>query len=108
VPWFIAIVLAAAVAYLFWRTWTLEAEQQRLAQTDIQQVDAQIAALARGAAQARRDAEALRTRLDDAGKVNQSLREQLLGLGERARLVEDAFANLADKRVSRPGAEVSR
>jgi len=98
--WFVALALLGAVGYLFWRTWTLEAEQQRLAQTDIQQVDAQIAALARGAEQARRDAETLRARLDDAGKVNQSLREQLLGLSERARLVEDAIANLADKRLT--------
>ena len=100
VAWLIAIVLLGAVAYLFWRTGTLETEQQRLAQTDIQQVDAQIAALARGNEQARRDTETLRARLDDAAKVNQSLREQLLGLGERARLVEDAVANLADKRLS--------
>jgi uroporphyrin-III C-methyltransferase len=98
--WLIAIVLLGAVGYLFWRTWALDAEQQRLAQTDIQQVDAQIAALARGAEQARRDTETLRARLDDEGKVNQSLREQLLGLGERARLVEDAIANLADKRLT--------
>ena len=100
VPWFLAIALLGAVAYLFWRTWALDAEQQRLAQTDLQQVDAQIAALARGTEQARRDTETLRARLDDAGKVNQSLREQLLGLGERARLVEDAIANLADKRLT--------
>ena len=100
VAWLIAIALLGAVAYLFWRTWALEAEQQRLAQTDIQQVDAQIAALARSDEQARRDTESLRARLDDAGKVNQSLREQLLGLGERARLVEDAIANLADKRLT--------
>jgi len=99
-PWLIAVALLGAVAYLFWRTWALDVEQQRLAQTDIQQVDAQIAALARGNEQARRDTETLRARLDDAGKVNQSLREQLLGLGERARLVEDAIANLADKRLT--------
>jgi uroporphyrin-3 C-methyltransferase len=98
--WITAIILLGAVGYLFWRTWALDAEQQRLAQTDLQQVDAQIAALARGAEQARRDSETLRARFDDEGKVNQSLREQLLGLGERTRLVEDAIANLADKRLT--------
>ena len=99
-PWLVAIALLGAVGYLSWRMWALEAEQQRLAQTDMQQVDAQIAALARGTEQARRDTDSLRARLDDAAKVNQSLREQLLGLGERARLVEDAIANLADKRLT--------
>lgn len=94
------IALLGALAYLSWRTWVLDVEQQRLAQTDLQQVDAQVAALTRGAEQARRDAESLRARLDDENKVNQSLREQLLGLSERARLVEDAIANLADKRLT--------
>jgi uroporphyrin-III C-methyltransferase len=98
--WIAAIALLGALAYLWWRTLALDAEQQRLAQTDLQQVDAQIAALTRGAEQARRDVESLRARLDDENKVNQSLREQVLGLGERARLVEDAIANLAEKRLT--------
>ena len=98
--WLIAIALLGALVYLLWRTWVLDAEQRRLAQTDLQQVGAQIAALNRGAEQARHDAETLRARLDDEGKVNQSLREQLLGLGERARLVEDAIANLAEKHLT--------
>ena len=99
-PALVALVLLGAVGYLAWRTWALEAERQRLTQADLQQVGAQVAALARSADQARRDTETLRARLDDEGKVNQSLREQVLGLGERARLVEDAIANLADKRLT--------
>lgn len=98
--WLAAIALLGALVYLLWRIWALDAEQQRLAQTDLQQADAQIAALTRGTEQARRDVETLRARLDDENKVNQSLREQLLGLGERARLVEDAIANLAEKRLT--------
>jgi len=42
---------------------------------------------------------ALERRVADAESVNRSLREELLGLGERARLVEDAVANLADSRL---------
>ncbi|HEX6834891.1 MAG TPA: uroporphyrinogen-III C-methyltransferase, partial [Rudaea sp.] len=55
---------------------------------------------ARGIDQTHRDLQTLRARLDDADKVNASLREQLLALNERARLAEDALANLADKRLS--------
>jgi len=94
------LVGVAALAYWLWHLRELESGQQRLAQADLQQVDARVAALTRSAQQAQREVEALRAQLDDGNKVNQSLREQLLGLSERARLVEDAIANLADKRLT--------
>jgi uroporphyrin-3 C-methyltransferase len=98
--WLVAIVLVilSAAAYFAARSW-LSARQQA-AEDGQQQLATRVEAVARGAEQARRDAESLRSRLDDETKVNQSLREQLLALGERARLVEDALANLADKRLS--------
>ena len=39
-------------------------------------------------------------RLDDAASVNRSLREELLGQGERIRNLEDAVAKLAEKSMS--------
>jgi uroporphyrin-3 C-methyltransferase len=39
-------------------------------------------------------------RLDDAASVNRSLREELLGQGERIRNLEDAVAKLAEKSLS--------
>jgi uroporphyrin-3 C-methyltransferase len=104
-PWaaLAALVLLAglaALAYWLWHTRELENGQQKLAQADLQKVDARVAALTRSAEQAQREVEALRAQLDDGNKVNQSLREQLLGLSERARLVEDAIASLADKRLT--------
>ena len=106
VPWAgLAIVLlllaVAALAWWWWHTRQVENGQRQLAQADLQQqVDARVAALTRSTEQAQREVEALRARLDDGNRVNQSLREQLLGLSERARLVEDAVANLADKRLT--------
>lgn len=48
----------------------------------------------------RRERELLRQRLGDAETINKSLREEVLGVSERARVLEDAIANLADKRLS--------
>jgi len=93
-----ALVLAAA--WLLWQSWNGARDAQRAAQDERARLDARVEALGRSAEQARRDADGLRARLDDAAKVNDSLRAQLLSLGERARLVEDAVANLADKRLS--------
>ena len=93
-------LLALAAAWLVWQTWNGSRTEQRAAQDERAQLSARVEALGRTAEQARRDADGLRARLDDAAKVNESLRAQLLGLGERARLVEDAVANLADKRLS--------
>jgi uroporphyrin-III C-methyltransferase len=48
----------------------------------------------------RRERELLRQRLADAENINKTLREEVLGFSERARVLEDAIANLADKRLS--------
>jgi uroporphyrin-3 C-methyltransferase len=49
---------------------------------------------------------ALERQIADAGAVNKSLREELLGLGERAKLVEDAVGNLAERNLG--GADALR
>lgn len=61
---------------------------------------AELEALNRRIDQSNRDRDALRQRLDDAAGVNKALREEVLGVSERARVLEDAVANLAEKRLS--------
>ncbi len=60
----------------------------------------EVEGLGRRLDQSNREREALRLRLEDAEGVNKSLREELLGVSERARVLEDAVANLAEKRLS--------
>ena len=98
--WLVLVLLGVVAAYFAWQTWIAAAGELHAAQDERKQLSARVDALGRTAEQARRAADSLRARLDDATKVNQSLREQLLGFGERARLLEDAVANLADKRLS--------
>lgn len=99
----LALVVALAAAgiggYAWWQAATLSgtsgdaAHQTELLRTDLD-------GIRRAADLDRRDRDALRQRLADAESVNKSLREELLGVTERARVLEDAIANLADKRLS--------
>ncbi len=101
--WILWLVVLAVAGYIFWRVQTVEQGQDRVAQderTTVQKLRDQADALQREGATSRQDIGALRARLDDATKVNESLRAQVLGLSERARLAEEAIANLADKRLS--------
>ena len=101
--WLLWLLVVAAAGYFFWQLQTVERGHDRAAQDEqaaVQKLRDQVDALQRESATVRHDGEGLRARLDDAAKVNESLRGQLLGLSERARLAEDAIANLADKRLS--------
>jgi len=82
-----------------WQVQMLRAEQ---ASADAGR-DAQAALLARlerDAGEGVRGVRTIERRLGDAEGVNQSVREEVLGLGERARLLEDAVARLADRNLS--------
>jgi uroporphyrin-3 C-methyltransferase len=95
----ISLLALAGAAWSLWEVHAVrrdqaEAESARQAQAD------QLARLGRDGAEALRQAQALERRLADADGVNQSMREEVLGLGERARLLEDAVARLAERGMS--------
>jgi len=94
----IALLALALAGYAAWRSRVQDSERVNAA--DTQKLAAQVEALTHSLEQLRGNADSVRARLDDTAKVDQSEREELLGLGERARLLEDAVANLADKRLS--------
>jgi uroporphyrin-3 C-methyltransferase len=96
----LVLIALAALAWFAWTRWRPAEDELGRLQSEVQALQTQLETAARSAEQARRDAGSLHERFEDAAKVNQSLREQLLGLSERARLTEDAIANLADKRLS--------
>lgn len=97
----LAGLLALLVAALaLWRVYTIEHGQAAAQATLRDEFGTRVDALARGAEQNKRDLDSLRTRLADADGVNKSLREELLGLGERSRHLEDAVANLAEQRLT--------
>src|SRR5689334_5317621 len=81
-------VVAAGFA-LWWATHESETA------VDARSQRSQLDALTHEVVQLRSIADALRARLDDGEKVDKSVREQLLGLDQRTRLIEDSIANLA-------------
>jgi uroporphyrin-3 C-methyltransferase len=101
--WLLLILVLAAAGYGYWRLRDIEQGHEATVRTETdaaQKLRDEVDALQRGAGTSKREAETLRMRLEDAAKINESLRGQVLGLAERVRLSEDAIARLADKRLS--------
>ena len=102
-PFPIALPLAVvALALAGWSGWQALGARQALADAEAAgrtQGEA-LARLQRDLAGASAAREALDRRLKDVEGVNQSLREEVLGLGERARLLEDAVSRLAERNLS--------
>lgn len=95
----LALAALAAAGYVGWQQWQQQrgsaAESQGMAslQQRVDTVETKLGGLADQRA-------SLDQSLDDAASVNRSLREELLGQGERIRNLEDAVAKLAEKSLS--------
>jgi uroporphyrin-3 C-methyltransferase len=98
--WLVALLALVVAGVALWRAYVVE-HGQADAQAGIRnELSARVDELARGIDQRKRDLESMRTRLADSDGVNKSMREEMLGLGERSRHLEDAVANLAEQRLS--------
>lgn len=99
ITWLVALIALAVAGFALWRVQTMsqgEAGAQQALRTELGD---RIDTLGRSLDQRKRDLDSLRARVGDADGVNRSLREELLGLGERSRHLEDAVANLAEQRL---------
>ncbi len=99
-PLLVILVLAAGVAAWAWLQETHRERERTDATAREDRVTAAIAEATREDGAMRREVEALRNRLSDAEAMNRSLREELLGVTERSRALEDAVANLAQQRLT--------
>ena len=96
------LVLLALIAWLGWTFWNRSQTQARDAAAWQQESTAlreRIETLDTALSQLRRAQQANADRLDATAATNRVLREELLGMGERAALLEDAVARLADQRL---------
>lgn len=98
--WLIGVLALGGAAYAVWQVGRLEHALSDSRSSGLDRVEARLQPLAQSIDQLRRDIEAIRARVADGDGVNRSLREEVLGLGERSRNLEDAVANLADQRLS--------
>lgn len=95
----LAMVAVVIGAVAWWRT-AADGSRGNAIATDIALARTDVDGLRRAVELERRERDMLRQRLADAENVNKTLREEVLGVSERARVLEDAISNLADKRLS--------
>lgn len=102
--WLILVLaLLGAAAVVGWRVWTRYDADQR---AEVIGTDQRLEALDTRIDTLRRDQRALTQRLRQAEATNRVLRDELLGIGQRAALLEDTVAKLADP--DRQGAQALR
>ena len=97
----IALLALILAGYVAWREYA-QSGRDSVVNADAQHLGTQVEALAHAVEQVRGNVDTLRARMDDGAKVDKSEREELLGVTERTRLLEDAVANLADTRSISP------
>ncbi|HPA00695.1 MAG TPA: uroporphyrinogen-III C-methyltransferase [Chiayiivirga sp.] len=100
-PWLVLLLALFAVGAR-WGYLSLRAEDADRAQAkvELETLRARLTDIDRSLEQIREAQQRFSQRLDAANGTNQVLREELLGMGERAGLLEDAVARLAQSRMS--------
>jgi len=95
----LSLAALAVAGYVGWQQWQQRQNQAADSQgvASLQQRLDTLEATLSGLTEQRAG---LNQRLDDAARINRSLREELLGQAERTRHVEDALATLAEKSLS--------
>lgn len=101
--WFLLVLLlllaALASALWFWQQWRMQGERLAQREGDAAAWQQRLSALESTLDGVQRSLKTLETRATDNSATNKVLREELLGMGERAALLEDAVARLADNRL---------
>lgn len=102
-PWVLALLILfaiAALALLAIRAVRDASGEQAGMRAQTRALDERLQSLERSLEQVREGQQRLSQRLDSSTATNQVLREEILGMGERAGLLEDAVARLAQSRMS--------
>ncbi|MBB3226142.1 uroporphyrin-3 C-methyltransferase [Luteibacter sp. Sphag1AF] len=94
-----ALVALGAAGYAGYRVWQLEQRDGENART-VDTLKAQVATLSASVSTMGDERNVLRQRMGDSDAVNRSLREEVLGVSERTRNLEDAVANLSEQSLS--------
>ena len=98
--WLIALIALGIAGLSLWHVYVIENGQSAAQNAIRDDLTARVDELSRSVDQRKHEIDSLRARVADADGVNKSVREELLGLGERSRHLEDAVANLAEQRLS--------
>lgn len=97
----LALLALIAAGYSAWGVYRLQHPQDASSlRARLDQLGTQLDGTQRSVESNQRESESFRVRAKDIDGINKSLREEVLGLSERTRLLEDAVTNLAEKRLS--------
>jgi uroporphyrin-3 C-methyltransferase len=102
-PWLIVLLALAAAAWYGWQQWQ---SRQARAQAHLVDAEQRMALVEESLDALRRDQRSQAQRLQQAEATNRVLRDELLGIGQRAALLEDNVSKLADP--DRHGAQALR
>lgn len=91
--WLLVLAALGAAAWFGWRWWQQDRAHERSAELQSAQ---RLAALEARTNALREDQRAQGRRLQQGDATNRVLRDELLGLGQRAALIEDSVSKLAD------------
>ena len=97
--WLVGLIVLALLLAAGWGVWQFSQRERAATASRDSALSQQMAEMVQRNQQRQRDIDSLRTRLGELEGVNRSLREEVLGLGERSRNIEDAVANLAEDRL---------
>jgi uroporphyrin-3 C-methyltransferase len=100
-PLLLGLGLLAAVGLAGWQWWSLQRSEraEAAARAEAGALERRLETMEAALQSQARLQKALETRAADNAATNKVLREELLGMGERASLLEDAVARLADNRL---------
>jgi uroporphyrin-3 C-methyltransferase len=101
--WWLALLLLAAAGWFSWQWWQARMQHAREVETQATQ---RLDALEQRIDALHDDQRAQAQRLQQAAATNRVLRDELLGIGQRAALLEDSVSALADP--ARDGAQALR
>lgn len=96
----LAVAALGASGYAIWRVDSALRSAAASRSDQLGRLEERVDQASHDDGQLRKDLDTLRARLRDADTVNKGLREEMLGLAERSRHLDDAIANLADQRLS--------
>jgi uroporphyrin-3 C-methyltransferase len=98
----LVVIVAAGFGWQQWQQWNrqqITAQQTNAWQRDADALNDRIEDLAVALDRLARNQKSIETRAGDNAATNRVLREELLGMGERAALLEDAIGRMADPRL---------
>lgn len=97
----LALLAFLAAAYAAWGVYRLQhVEDAGSIRARLDRLSSQLDGTQRSVESNQHENDGLRARAKDIDGINKSLREEVLGLAERTRLLEDALTNLTEKHLS--------